>query len=419
MKNAVNIRIKLKVFLHYLPLLLKGEMSLRHFIAFLRRLSFFLSKMRHNKFIEFNGGIRLEFYIPTYPSRAFFTATDKFKTFGKGIKLPCASVLMSVTSACACKCEYCYQRRDVGKDVDLNHLISAARSLQDMGVAFFNIEGGEPFLRYDRLKALCDAIDDRSEIWVNSTGWGMTVERLKELRIAAVTFSMHHPNREDFNKFMGNDEAWDHLLQGIKMCHDAGVSVTFNTCLMKEAFYNGTFEKVMDFAKEHGILMIQLIKPKPAGGWLEHKPLFSDDDLRVARGKIHTYNKDKKYAAYPAIAAQIVEEQPDVFGCTAGGTDRFYINAKGDVQPCEFLNISFGNIAEEKFEDIYRRMRKCFEIPGECILCEQSANKIAALYSQHKLESLPLPVELSKHVYTEWDRGAATDLYKTISEIGK
>jgi MoaA/NifB/PqqE/SkfB family radical SAM enzyme len=188
---------------------------------------------------------------------------------------------------------------------------------------------------------------------------------------------------------------------------------------MREAFRDGTFEKVMDFAKEHGVLMIQLIKPKPAGGWLEREPLFSDDDLKVAKEKIHMYNKDKKYAAYPAIAAQIIEEQKDVFGCTAGGTDRFYINAKGDVQPCEFLNISFGNIANEDFEAIYGRMRKCFETPGECILCEYSAKKIAAIYEQHNLNSLPLPPELSKQVYSEWDRGAATDLYKTIAEIGE
>jgi len=194
--------------------------------------------------------------------------------------------------------------------------------------------------------------------------------------------------------------------------------VTFNSCLMKEAFYDGTFEKVMDFAKDNGVLIVQIIKPKPAGGWLEREPLFSEDDMKVAKDKINMYNKDRKYASYPSIDAQIIEEQPDVFGCTAGGTERFYINAKGDVQPCEFLNISFGNIKDEKFEVIYDRMRECFKTPGECILCEHSAKKIAALYKQHNLNSLPLPPELSKQVYTEWDRGNATGIYKTISEIG-
>ena len=418
MKKSESILMKLKVFTHYLPLLLKGEMSFRRFVAFMRRMSFFLSKMGHNKFVKFNGGTRFGFYIPTYPSRAFCTTTDKFRTF-EG-KFPCINVLLSVTSACMHKCEYCYQRRDAGADMDLDLLIATARKLQDMGIALFSIEGGEPFLRYDRLKALCDSIDDRSEIWVNSNGWGMTVERLKELRIAAVTFSLHHPEPEAFNKFMGNEQAWAHMEQGIKACHEAGVPVTFNTCLMKEAFYDGTFEKVMDYAKEQGVLMIQLIKPKPAGGWLlNDELLFSEEDMKAAKVKIHMYNKDKKYSAFPAISAQIIEEQPDVFGCTAGGTDRFYINAKGDVQPCEFLNISFGNIADEKFEDIYDRMRACFETPGERILCEEAAKKIAALYKQHNLNSLPLPPELSKQVYEEWDRGAATELYRITVASGE
>jgi MoaA/NifB/PqqE/SkfB family radical SAM enzyme len=417
MIKKANIRMKLDVFIHYLPMLLKGEISFERFIAFMRRMSFFLSKVRHNKFIEFNGGVRFDFYIPTYPSKAFFTATDKFRCFSG--KFPCMNVLLSVTSACMHKCEYCYQKRDIGKDMDLDLLIKTTRELQDMGIALFSVEGGEPFLRYDRLKALCDAIDDRSEIWVNSTGWGMTPERLRELRIAAVTFSLHNPDPEIFNRFMGHEEAWNHLQNGIKACHEAGVPVTFNTCLMKEAFRDGTFESVMDFAKDHGALMVQLIKPKPAGGWLEKdEPMFSDEDMEFVKNKIHMYNKDKRYEAYPAVTAQIIEEQPDVFGCTAGGTDRFYINAKGDVQPCEFLNISFGNIANENFEVIYDRMRKCFETPGECILCEQSAKQIADLYAQHNLNSLPLSPELSKQVYENWNRGAPTDLYETASRIG-
>ncbi len=49
-----------------------------------------------------------------------------------------------------------------------------------------------------------------------------------------------------------------------------------------------------------------------------------------------------------------------MFVCTAGGTDRFYINAKGDVQTYEFLNFLFGNIGEEDFLTIYNRMRDHF-----------------------------------------------------------
>jgi MoaA/NifB/PqqE/SkfB family radical SAM enzyme len=216
---------------------------------------------------------------------------------------------------------------------------------------------------------------------------------------------------------MGMASAWDTLEAGVKLCHEAGVAVAFNTCLLQEDFYNGTLERIMEKAKDFKACYIQIIKPKPAGGWLEKKDLgFSPEALEYIKGKVNQYNSLEEYAEYPAISAQIIEEDPAVFGCTAGGTDRFYINAKGDVQPCEFLNISFGNIARDSFEDIYQKMRSCFSWGGDCYLCENNAEKIKQLYEENKLTSLPLPPKLSEEVYGSWDRGNQTDLYEQLEK---
>ncbi|MCK5214358.1 MAG: SPASM domain-containing protein [Candidatus Omnitrophica bacterium] len=185
--------------------------------------------------------------------------------------------------------------------------------------------------------------------------------------------------------------------------------------LKRDSFYNGDFQKLMDKAKEFNACLIQLIKPKPSGGWLESGTEdFSKADLDKIKELIHTYNSDTRYKDYPSISAQIIEEDPAVFGCTAGGTDRFYINAKGDVQPCEFLNISFGNIAQEDFGEIYKRMRSCFENPGECWLCEKYSSNILRIMQEKDLKMLPLDKELSKTVYSDWDRGNTTEIYKII-----
>ena len=412
---VMETRIKLGVFFHYLPELPK--IGLKNFISLMRRLLFFLSKMKHNKYIKLKNGIRLDLYVPTYPSEAFFTATDKFKIFD-GNKFPCTTALISVTNACGFKCEHCYQKLDNGDDVQIDILIDTVKKLQNMGVAFFNIEGGEPFLKYERLKAVFEAIDERSEIWVNSTGMGMTIERLKELKIEAIMFSLHSGEPAELNKFMGRGDAWSYMEKGVEMCRKAGVSVTFNTCLMKDGFYNGAFEKIMETAKNFNASLVQLIKPKSAGAWLKNSAgFFSEEDMKIAVDKINLYNHDKKYKDYPAISAQILEESPDVFGCTAGGTDRFYVNAKGDVQPCEFLNISFGNINQENFDIIYKRMREVFHTPGDCMLCEQSAGKINRLFTENNLSALPLPPELSKEIYGNWKAGKETDLYKKANEL--
>lgn len=418
-KILFNLQVKIYVFFVFLPRLIKGEITFRRFVLFLRRLLVFLAKTQHNKFLKIGELTRLDLYVPGFPSKAFKTACQKFWQFDN--QLPCTTVLISVTSACSYHCSHCYQKLDKGKDVDLELLISAVRKLQEMGIAFFNIEGGEPFLVYDRLKKLCSSIDDRSEIWINSTGKGMTGERLQELKklnVTAVMFSLHSVEPDKFNQFMGCAEAWDNLTSGIKMCHEAGIAVAFNTCLMKDDFYNGNFESIMEKAKEFKACLIQIIKPKPAGAWLEKEDIaFTAEDIKQVISKVNKYNLSPEFASYPSISAQIIEESKEVFGCTAGGIDRFYINAKGDVQPCEFLNVSFGNIAEDDFENIYQKMRLCFAWAGDCALCEKYSPEIRKEFKENNLTSLPLPLEQSEKIYSSWKRGNKTDLYEKIEKL--
>ncbi|KGK88222.1 radical SAM protein [Desulfosporosinus sp. HMP52] len=418
-RNIFNLRLKVSVFFCFLSARRKGELSLKEFILVLRRLLLFVSRMKQNKFVEIEGKTCLGLYIPGFPSTAFLTACWKFSQFKE--RMPCTTVLLSITSACPYHCQHCYQKLDKGKDVDIEVLLEIVSKLQEMGIAFFNIEGGEPFFAYERLKQVCQAIDSRSEIWINSTGAGMTKERLAELRglnVTAVMFSLHSPDAKLFNMFMGKDSAWETMKAGVEMCHEAGLAVAFNTCLQREDFYNGTFEGIMETAKDFKACLIQIIKPKPAGGWLEKGVVeFSPQDIEYVKGKVNQYNLHKKKANYPAISAQIIEEDKSVFGCTAGGTDRFYINAKGDLQPCEFLNISFGNIMRDKFEDIYTKMRTCFAWGGEGYLCESCSQEIHRHYEENGLDTLPLTPELSEKIYGSWERGRRTDLYERLERM--
>lgn len=413
-RRACILRMKLTIFIHFLPLALR--MPPRRFVLFYTRLLFFLRHLRHNKYALWGRKARLDLYVPFFPSRAFDTACEKFLTFDE--KMPCSTVLLSVTSACRFACDHCYQRHDRGSDVALEVLVDSARGLQDKGVAFFNIEGGEPFLAYPRLKAVCEVLDERSEIWVNSTGDGMSDQRIAELKernLTAVMFSLHAPEPDTFNRFMGRERAWDCMRRGIACCHAHDVMVAFNMCLPASAFYDGTFERCMVRAAEFGGAIVQLIKPKPAGAWLhEGAARFSEADMDRVRLLVNRYNHQPSLREYPPVCAQILEEAPDAFGCTAGGTDRFYINAKGDLQPCEFLNISFGNIGRRNFDQIFSDMRCHFERPGTTWLCESCSTDIARIMKNNGTKTLPLSPELSASIYEHWDRGEKTRLYEVI-----
>lgn len=419
-REMMNARIKVAVLLHFLPLLFTGKLGLQKFIRFAKRLLYFLSLMKDNKYVHTGAGIKINLYVPAFPTPAFYQSCRKVMEFSD--KMPAVTVLMSVTSACRFRCRHCYQKLDKGRDADIGHLVDAARYLQDKGMAFFNIEGGEPFLVFDRLQQLAGSIDKRSEILVNSTGDGITPGRLQALKkngnLSGIMFSLHTYDPDRLNEFMGSGDAWSTLEKGIAACHREKVPVMFNSCLSRDDFYNGNFEKVMDRARDFGGVLIQMIKPKPAGGWLESgADAFSPDDLALVREKLTGFNNLKAFERYPAIAPMIIDEDHDHFGCTAGGTDRFYINAKGDVQPCEFLNVSFGNIATEPFGAIYERMRKRFETPGDCWLCEKYSAAIAGIFHEKQLTTLPLDPVLSEQILSKLEPGPVPAFYEKVVKI--
>jgi len=418
--NFTNLKIKIRMVLYSIYLVFTGLLKPARFFRYLKRLLLFLTKMKGNKYVKIANGTKINLYVPAFPTKAFFYATHKMLEFEK--KMPAITALVSVTSACRYDCEHCYQKLDKGKDIDLTLLQKAVKYFQNEGVAFFNIEGGEPFIVYPRLKAVCESIDNRSEVLINSTGDGITADNLIELKtvcqLTGIMFSLHTHDPDTLNTFMKTDRAWSNLLSGIKCCHQANVPVMFNSCLSREAYFDGSFEKVMDKAKELGGSLIQLIKPKSSGAWLlEGADHFSQEDLDIIKKKVIKYNTHKEYKSYPFIAAMIIDEDEDHFGCTAGGTDRFYMNAKGDLQPCEFLNISFGNIAEEPIEDIYLKMRKSFEKPGCSWLCETYHKKIVNKFSELEEAVLPLAPEFTQEILNTEDHGKVPDFYDKANKI--
>lgn len=401
---------------HYIPHLLKRKITVAEYIGLLKRMALYTRTFENNKYVRVNGKMRIGLYVSAYGTKPYWATNDKLLSYEKAM-VP-STVLFSVTSACRNKCEHCYQKNDRGKDIGIDTLIEAAVTLQDMGVPYFIIEGGDSFLVWDKLKKLVAALDGRSEIWVNTTGDEVTMERvmeLKKLGMTAVRFSLHRHDPESFNRFLGVDWAWDNLIKGTDICYRAGVPVVFNSCVDREGFYNGDFEKLMDRARQLKGVIIEIIHPKRAGGWLS-QPLepFTEDDFQRLRELVRTYNFNPQYRDYPMISCQIMEEDTTMYGCSAGGVERFYVNAKGDVQPCEFLNISFGNIGREKIDTIFKRMRSHFMLPGQTWLCDACAPEISRLAAENGVTSLPLNEELSRQIYTQWDRGRPTVLYKQL-----
>ena len=275
------------------------------------------------------------------------------------------------------------------------------------------VEGGEPLLRFERLDAVLSEIRGL-EVWVNSTGYSATPEkiaRLKELEVTGIMSSIHSVDPAEHDAFTGMPGSWERAIGFLHDCQNAGMLVGFNTVLTDEQIVAGGIDRIMALAKEHDFDYIQLIHPKACGAWMgkDFDSELSRKAVEMACAAQKRYNSAKEKHA-PILTAQVFEESPEMLGCCCGGIDRFYVGAAGDVQPCEFVNLSFGNLNEVSFETACARMRKAFAVPCEEWTCCVHAKEIAA----HAGEQLPLPWKETEKIVSNWKCGRPTAVYRKM-----
>lgn len=398
------------IFLKYTSLLLSGKISLKQYIIFFKRVLLFYTRLRHNKVVKIGNVYKIHLYLPSFPTKAFFQALDKFLILNRDP--PPTSILLSMTKACAYNCPHCYQKYDKGNDLPLEKLIEVAGQIQDIGISLINIEGGEPLLRFDRLLRLVENIDDRAEIWVNTNGFGLTEEKARKLKnvgVFGVMISLHHWDKDKFDEFVQKKGAFDIALSALKTFEKVGIATVINCCASKELINEDGFKKIMELAKEYRCSLVQLIHGKSAGGWVGRQDPLGNKEIKKLYNYHLLYNNNNKYRNYPSVSSQIYESSKENFGCTAGGIERFYVNAHGEVQPCEFLNVSFGNIQDEDFLIIYKRMRSFFKKSCTKWLCCTECKNIEKI-----IKGSPLSKEETMSLVKNWDRGEQVLLYEKM-----
>ena len=413
-KTLLYLRIALHVAVRYAFQSRRFGYSPAAYFRFLDSALALLLVFRDNKPVKVPGGWKIDLYLPAYPSRAFFQSLESKLLISPPQPL---TVVFSMTKACSYKCGHCYQRKDGGEDLPEELLVKTARDMQAAGVAMFDIEGGEPLLRLPRLLALLRSLDDRSELWMNTTGAGLNAEsvaQLKAARLFGVMISIHSPDAATHDALTGVPGSFETACAAAKSCREAGLVVAVNSVLSEAEIAGGRLARLMDLARGLDADFVQLIHPKPAGMWLGRKEHMQKDPAIIDQVRRLHIDYNLRLDGHPCLVSQVLEEAENRLGCTAGGVDRFYLNAYGEVQPCEFLNISFGNVREEPFNEIMERMRSYFSIPCSDWLCCTQSEEIDRLFHEHKLERTPLPWSVTKTLVEKWRRGKPTPLYKKL-----
>lgn len=329
--------------------------------------AFFKDYLSREKAVQFRGRYVINTHFPPWPGTSFDNLVEHYSSIGETNARTLYSVTLAVTNRCGYRCSRCYNAGRSTDDLPLSAWGKIIVELMDLNAVNITLSGGEPLLRRD-LEDIAGLFDDRSNIVVNTTGNGLTVERAESLRQsgvfgAGISLDSHIPEVHD--RLRGKEGAFDTAVKAVRIARDSGLYPYVIAVASRELLVRKTFESFANFAADSGAMEIHLLEPCPVGNLDGSGETVLDEESRAS---IFTYQEEfSRRDDLPVLSSFAYLESKDAFGCGAGMT-HLYIDGTGEVCPCNFVPLSFGNAASEPLGDILVRMGEYFAKPRtECV----------------------------------------------------
>ncbi len=333
-----------------------------------------------NKLVQFGDAFFSSLTAPHHPSPAYdrMLANGGLNVGAAGtpLKRQIDTLLLAITRQCDLHCQHCYERHNIGSvdDVPVSRLKEIVAQVQHHGVSVLVLTGGEPMNRFDDLLDIVRTADKNlSDLHVHTSGHGVTLERaiaLKEAGLTAAAVGLDTPDRSTHDMLRGREGSFEEAVSALRIFREAGILPYVNACATPGMVRSGGLWRYADLVKNLGGAFIQLLEPRPCGGYINApaEMLLTPSDRAEAVRFFHAMNNQKEFRHYPMVHYVAYAESPAQRGCMMGGLSHMYIDSRGNVNPCVFLPVKFGNIIDEDFETIYGRMREAIPRPlhAEC-----------------------------------------------------
>jgi MoaA/NifB/PqqE/SkfB family radical SAM enzyme len=286
-------------------------------------------------------------------------------------------ITAAITYNCQCDCLHCsasdYQKETSqnGQALTYEELSDALKQAVDLGTTCVILTGGEP-MSFPRVYDLVAGVDRARSICTMFTNGELLVEksvaRLKAAGLYGVFVSLdnHDPVLHDENR--RRPGLFEKAARGLELCRKAGILTGISTYATREKMQNGELDKLMDVARELGVLEVFLFDVIPTGRLSDHRECLLTDgeaaqivEFRQRYMEKLDYPRIVHQTMFASIAYPCVAE-----GCPAAMV-QVHLRANGDVSPCDFTPYSFGNIRNKSLSEIWQAMA------GHSLYAEPSA----------------------------------------------
>jgi radical SAM protein with 4Fe4S-binding SPASM domain len=299
-------------------------------------------------------------------------------------------IAFEVTRHCRYQCKHC--RANAGpegsEELNTRQCKKIIAAIAKFAKPILILTGGEPMERPDIYQIIEFAKDKGLRVVMATCGYLLNDEsiiKLKKAGVSALSFSIDGSSAETHDKFRQSEGAFDAIIKAAGVARRAKMPFQINTTLSK--INAGEIMGIAELVKRLGARTFNPFMLVPTGRGKELDDAVLDpvqyeyllnELLRIKlRGEINI-----RVTCGPAFAR--VCEQAKAKGLTVegkgcmGGKGFGFINWKGDVQTCGFLDVSAGNLVANGFNfgKIWLKSKFLNEIrddsqqKGKCAECE-------------------------------------------------
>ncbi len=314
---------------------------------------------------------------------------------------------VSLLDRCPYSCERCSNLSKLDHDPPLADIAKLIETLRAAGASRIAFTGGEPTLRKD-LPEIIRLCGDELAPLLFTSGYAVDADlsrRLRESGLTAAFVSLDSDSPDEHNTFRRDERAFQQAIQAVRNFLESGVYTAIQTVVSPPLLRDGRIDRFLDFCKQLGVHEVMLLEPVPVGGRKCGQRL---DPLERDR-LINLHLRSVSDSRSPKVSSMAQLERPECLGCQAGFTF-IYVSTSGDVFPCDFVPVSFGNVYEEELPIIQKRISRALKRPSKKCLAlrfqdffNENAAPVKWTNAQTPLDNYepgPLP-DLFKYLYDE------------------
>lgn len=319
-----------------------------------------------NKFKVRNAGenMILHSHLPPLNSKAYSRFIDEHLIARSGGP---SHAQIAVTNRCPQNCDYCYNKGRTGTVMDTETILEVAHALKEMGVVWLGLTGGEPLLN-DDLVRIVKSVSGDCAVKLFTTGCTLTEQLAVSLRDAglfSVSVSLDHWDEKKHDDARNYKGAFSEAMRAISIFKETGgIDVGVSAVLSRDMIRNGDAEKFIGFLENLGVHEAWLSEVKPtAAAFRDDRYVITDEErLKMVR-------LQDRYNAVGKMTVNYLGhfEGRECFGCNAGHK-MVYVDAFGEVSPCVFTPMSFGNVRDRDIHEIFADMRRRFPSDSSCFM---------------------------------------------------